>query len=86
MQKTGLGSRGLQALCESENFRELTLLSLSGNGLEDDVVDIFCRSQAFPRLITLDLYHNRLSDRAVDKLRTSPNLKSVKALQVDWRG
>ena len=81
-----MGLGGLEALCESENFQELTLLSLAGNGLVDNAVDVLCRSKAFPRLITLDLYHNRLSDRAVDQLRSSANLKSVRAFQVDWRG
>ncbi len=64
----------------------LTLLSLAGNGLVDNAVDMLCRSKAFPRLITLDLYHNPISDQAVDQLRSSSNLKSVRAFQVDWRG
>ena len=86
LQKAGLGLGGVKALCESKNFQELTLLSLAGNGLQDSAVDLLCDSQAFPRLITLDLYKNRISDRAVDQLKASPNLKSVRAFQVDWRG
>ena len=73
-------------MCESDNFQKLTLLSLAGNGLRDNAVDLLCRSKAFPRLITLDVYQNRISDQAVDQLKASQNLKSVRAFQVDWRG
>jgi hypothetical protein len=86
LQKTRLGLEGLRALCESDNFQDLTLLSLAGNGLVDSAVELLCRSKAFPSLITLDLYHNRISDQAVDQLHSAPNLKSVRAFQVDWRG
>ena len=77
--------KGLQALCESENFKSLKLLSLSGNRLDDPAAELICHSRAFPELKTLDLYNNKISDHAVDQLRNSPNFPKLTALQVDWR-
>ena len=79
-----MGPDGLRSLCESEILLNVDTLSLAGNRLDDKAADILANCKAAGRMVTLDLYGNTLSEEAQSKIKNSPHLKSLKALQVDW--
>ncbi len=82
--RTHLGLKGLEALCAGDFFSRTTLLSLADNGLDDAAAPVLAGCEALSSLFTLDLNGNSLSQPALDRIRNSPNLKRLKALQVGW--
>jgi hypothetical protein len=57
---------------------------LAYNGLDDRAADILAGCKALSNLKTLDVYGSHLSQEAIAKIKTSPHLPNLHALQVDW--
>jgi Leucine-rich repeat (LRR) protein len=70
-------------MCGGKLWPNLTALSLSQNSLDDQSAHLLADTELFPKLITLDLYGNHISDEAVEVIKSSPQRKCLRALQVN---
>ena len=78
-----MGNNGLYELCSGKSWSKLTALSLAQNSLDNNAAKMVAETKLFPKLVTLDLYGNRIGDEAIAVIKNSPNLKCLRALQVN---
>ncbi len=78
LSRTGLGDKGLEALCRAE--LRPTRLALDGCDITDRGVEILAGSRIVSRLETLSLTNNAITNRGAEALARSPHLKAITRL------
>ena len=83
--ETGLGDRGLEALCTGDGFLEqLRFISLSNNRLTNAGLELLARTSLTTRLNSLDLSQNQVDEEGVRTLLALPFVQQLQELNLSY--